>query len=155
MGSSPVKSQSLSQGLTGRKPQPSPLGSRSDAGERPRADRSPLGSTRPINVPRAFARPSPKKSLLLKSESVVKVESKPASRAFRPIPTPVKVELEARAPSLEIKEVTANLVKTASKPILLDEEDEFTFDFDLDEFAHMDDDLLLKPHAAAMVSRCQ
>lgn len=36
------------------------------------------------------------------------------------------------------------------KPDLEDEED-FSFDFDLDDFACMDEDLLLKPHSAAQV----
>jgi hypothetical protein len=141
-GSSPVKSQVMGKTRQGM---PSPL--KTQFRERVPIQLSPLRATRPVNVPRPVARLSPKKAQAPKTETMVRVESKPAPRTFRPI----KVELEIRIP--DVKESKNDLVKTASKPVLLDEEeDEFTFDFDLDELAHMDDDLLLKPHAAAKVS---
>jgi hypothetical protein len=142
MGSSPVKSQVMGKSSQGRA---SPL--KAKVREHVPIQLSPLRDTRPVNVSRPVARVSPKKAQALKVEPMIRVESKPAPRAFRPI----KVELEIGIP--DVKETKNDLVKTASKPVLMDEEeDEFTFDFDLDELAHMDDDLLLKPHAAAKVS---
>jgi hypothetical protein len=69
-----------------------------------------------------------------------KPEVKRVPKAF----VPIKLELvEDIKPAVET-------VKVDIKPVLEDE-DEYTFDLDLDELAGMDDDLLLKPHVNAKV----
>ena len=152
--SSPVKSQSLSQVVRSRdspvkrekqvsptRPKPSMARQKSPERQRVKIERSPLRPTAPIptsrqakaisttpTIPKAF------------NKSPIKAEPKRV-KAFLPI----KIELEPERPISvvhEIKDV---------KPVLEDEEDEFTFDFNLDELAGMDDDMLLKPHVEARV----
>jgi hypothetical protein len=104
-------------------------------------DRSPLRPTLPIPVNRPIkTNPNLPKAL---NEPIVKTEPKRV-KAFAPI----KVEIEENLPKPMIQDFKDE------KPLLEDEEDEFTFDFNLDELAHMDDDLLMKPHVEAKVRIC-
>ena len=69
---------------------------------------------------------------------------------------PIKIEVEsATPPNAVVLESKADIkpveeIKLDVRPVLEDD-DEFTFDLDLDGLADMDDDLLLKPHVAAKV----
>lgn len=130
MFSSPVKSQ-LSQPKGEGVMSPMRTGYRVERQRSPvksikaETNRSPLKTTVPTNRPII---PIPKVNATN--------EAKRTPKAF----VPIKVELE------DIKPVPEG--KIDIKPVLEDD-DEFTFDFDLDELAEMDDDILLKPHVAA------
>lgn len=148
--SSPVKSQSLSQVVMSRdspvkrERQVSPMRTKisiarqvSPERQRVKIERSPLRPTLPVPTNRQTAVPTIHRGF---HESPIKAEPKRV-KAFLPI----RMELEPEIPVSvvhEIKDV---------KPVLEDEEDEFTFDFNLDELAGMDDDMLLKPHVEARV----
>jgi hypothetical protein len=76
------------------------------------------------------------------------LDVKPTKEEIKRLPkafVPIKFDFEDVVPEKPVLEV-----KTDIKPVLEDE-DEFTFDFDLDELAGMDDDLLLKPHVSSKV----
>jgi len=132
MFSSPVKSQ-LSQSKGQGAMSPVRMSGRVERQRSPvksmkvEHHRSPLKSTIPTNRPII---PIPK------SNATTGVKRVP--KAF--VPIKLEVDLENIKPVPE--------VKVDIKPIL-EEDDEFTFDFDLDELAGMDDDILLKPHVAA------
>jgi len=148
--SSPVKSHSLSQVVRSRdspvkrQRQVSPLRPKTSMArqvsperQRIKIERSPLRPTLPIPTNRQTAVPTIPRGF---HESPIKAEPKRV-KAFLPI----KIELEPEIPLSvvhDIKDV---------KQVLEDEEDEFTFDFNLDELAGMDDDMLLKPHVEAKV----
>jgi hypothetical protein len=132
MFSSPVKSQ-LSQSKVERIKSPVGIGSRVERQKSPvkplkvETFRSPLKSTIPTNRPIV---PIPKVNTTNDVKRVPK--------AF--VPIKLKLEVEDIKP---VPEVTLDI-----KPVLEDD-DEFTFDFDLDELAGLDDDILLKPHVNA------
>jgi hypothetical protein len=131
MFSSPVKSQ-LSQSKAEGVTSPASIGGRVERQRspvkqmKPETHRSPLKSTIPINRP----------IIPMKVNGTNEVKRIP--KAF--VPIKLEVEMEVTKPVPE--------VKVDIKPVLEDD-DEFTFDFDLDELAGMDDDILLKPHVAA------
>jgi hypothetical protein len=145
IASSPVKSQVVvARDLPVRRQrQGSPMRPSVTMGVKPirqdiKMERSPLRPTLPLPV----NRPIKTNSNLPKAfnEPIIKTEPKRV-KAFAPI----KIEFEEKVPQPMIQEVKDE------KPVLVDEEDEFTFDFNLDELAHMDDDLLMKPHVDAKV----
>jgi hypothetical protein len=131
MFSSPVKSQ-LSQSKGERVISPVRMGGRAERQRSPvksmkvESHRSPLKSTTPANRP----------IIPMKVNGTNEVKRVP--QAF--VPIKLEIEVEDAKPVPE--------VKVDMKPVLEDD-DEYTFDFDLDELAGMDDDILLKPHAAA------
>jgi hypothetical protein len=131
LANSPVKSQALSQvNMSPARVREGKLERISPVKSRVKVEhRSPLRpsiTNRPIiAIPKALGPP--------------KNEIKRVPKAF----VPIKLELEEN-----IKPIQE--IKVDVKPVLEDD-DEFTFDFDLDELAGMDDDLLLKPHVAAKV----
>jgi hypothetical protein len=131
MFSSPVKSQ-LSQSKGEGVISPVRMGGRVERQKSPvkskrvGSHRSPLKSTIPTNRP------------IIPMKVIGTNEVKRAPKAF--VPIKLEIELEVAKPVPE--------VKVDIKPVLEDD-DEFTFDFDLDELAGMDDDILLKPHVAA------
>ena len=152
--SSPVKSQSLSQVVRSRdspikrERQVSPIRPKismarqvSPERQKVKIERSPLRPTAPIPTNRQAKAISTTPTIPKAcNEPPIKAEPKRV-KAFLPI----KIELEPEIPISvvhEIKDV---------KPVLQDEEDEFTFDFNLDELAGMDDNMLLKPHVEAKV----
>jgi hypothetical protein len=131
MFSSPVKSQ-LSQSKGEGLISPVRMGGRVERQRspvkqmKPETHRSPLKSTIPTNRP------------IIPMKVNGTNEMKRIPKAF--VPIKLEVELEVTKPVPE--------VKVDMKPVLEDD-DEFTFDFDLDELAGLDDDILLKPHVAA------
>jgi hypothetical protein len=131
MFSSPVKSQ-LSHSKGEGAISPVRMGGRVERQRspvkqmKPETHRSPLKSTIPSNRP----------IIPMKVNGTNEVKRTP--KAF--VPIKLEVELEVTKPVPE--------VRIDIKPVLEDD-DEFTFDFDLDELAGLDDDILLKPHVAA------
>jgi hypothetical protein len=131
MFSSPVKSQ-LSHSKGEGAISPVRMGGRVERQRspvkqmKPETHRSPLKSTIPSIRP----------IIPMKVNGTNEVKRIP--KAF--VPIKLEVEMEVTKPVPE--------VKVDIKPVLEDD-DEFTFDFDLDELAGMDDDILLKPHVAA------
>jgi hypothetical protein len=136
LASSPVKSQVISQvqrdsspvGIKGRRTERQASPAKTIKVEKHRSPLRPTGpSNRPtLPIPKVLVTPKP--------------EVKRVPKAF----VPIKLELvEDIKPAVET-------VKVDIKPVLEDE-DEYTFDLDLDELAGMDDDLLLKPHVTAKV----
>jgi hypothetical protein len=131
MFSSPVKSQ-LSQAKGKGVMSPVRMGCRMERQRspvkqvKPETHRSPLKPTIPTNRP------------IIPTKANGTNEVKRTSKAFVPIKLEVNSESIKPAPE----------VKIDIKPVLEDD-DEFTFDFDLDELAGLDDDILLKPHVAA------
>ena len=130
MFSSPVKSQ-LSQ------PKGEGVMSPVRTGYRVERQRSPVKSIK------AETNRSPLKTTMPRNRPIVRIPKVNVTNEVTRIPKafiPVKLELE------DIKPVSK--VKIDIKPVLEDD-DEFSFDFNLDELAEMDDDILLKPHVAA------
>ena len=132
MFSSPVKSQ-LSQTRGERVMSPVRMGGRV---ERQRSPVKPIKAERPR---------SPLKATIPANRPIIPIPTNHMTNEVKRVPKafiPIKLEVELEVPK-PIPEVTIDI-----KPVLEDD-DEFTFDFDLDELAGMDDDILLKPHAAA------
>lgn len=84
------------------------------------------------------------------------VETRQPPSHTRPVPAFKPIKLESLVVPLvsELRDTAEQSLKQidAIKPALEDE-DEFAFDFDLGDFAHLEDDVLLKPHVAAKVRR--
>jgi len=130
MFSSPVKSQ-LSQ------PKGEGVMSPVRTGYRIERQRSPVKSIK------AESHRSPLKTTIPTNRPIIPIPKVHATNEVKRTPkafVPIKLELE------DIKPVSK--VKIDIKPVLEDD-DEFSFDFNLDELAEMDDDILLKPHVAA------
>ena len=130
MFSSPVKSQ-LSQ------PKGEGVMSPMRTGYRVERQRSPVKSIK------AETHRSPLKTTIPTNRPIIPIPKVNATNEVQRTPKafiPIELELE------DIKPVSG--VKIEIKPVLEDD-DEFTFDFDLDDLAEMDDDILLKPHVAA------
>ena len=107
------------------------------AGYRAERQRSPVKSIK------AETHRSPLKTTIPTNRPIVPIPKGKGTNEVKRTPkafVPIELELE------DIKPVPE--VKIDIKPVLEDD-DEFTFDFDLDELAEMDDDILLKPHVAA------
>lgn len=130
LASSPVKSQALSQ---------APIEMSPVKALRNRAERQMSPVKVKLEKPRTELKSTvaTNRSILPIPQTNVQLEVKRVPKAF----VPIKLELDE-----DLKSVPEP--KLGVKP-LLEDEDEFTFDLDLDELAGMDDDLLLKPHVAA------
>lgn len=141
LDSSPVRSQKLSQHASSqRRDREKPMSLSKPTNTAPstrEAVRQPLGERTDLSDRSVRASRSPLKTRPLPAFRPIKLEPNPLPVAplDLQIPTP---EHKSRTFGLEIKPV-------------LEDEDEFAFHFDLQEFAQLDDDVLLKPHATAKV----